>query len=109
MIFSAQPEGVAKEMSEKKRRGRQPSATCELHSPTGRLPEQNSGARRDKRAARGAIRGKLSEQMPAGGANIKSETCQLARKLCVASHSSSQRAKIVNRARSGVISFQRGE
>ena len=79
VIFSAQPKGVAKEMSEKKRRGRQPSATCELHSPTGRLPEQNSGARRDKRAARGAIRRELSEQMTARRADVESEASQLTR------------------------------
>ena len=92
-----------KEKERQRNRAQRANPTALSVDRTGSLPEQSSGARRDKRAARGAIRGKLSEQMPAGGANIKSETCQLARKLCVASHSRSQRAKSINRARGGVI------
>ena len=99
--------GAARRSGERdgrKEKERQRNRAQRANSPALRsLPQQSSGARRDKRAARGAIRGKLSEQMLPGGANIKSETCQLARKLCVASHSSSQRAKSINRARGGVI------
>ena len=70
--------------------------------------EQCSRACRDKRTARRAIGRELSKQMSPRGANVKSKTCQLARKAGATSNSRYQRAEIVNSAWGRTINLKSG-